>query len=815
MTWYVPAEPRFSQPGVVEALLVAILLLVMPIGYTVWRVLERRGHWAGASDPTVSFAHPMRARDRLAWQCYLILVAAVTIKLLFDVMAHDAESSARLLALTLFCAGMSCMTIAPVYPLVGPLAYCVLSYVLPRGHAATLVTMDLGVLSYLTFLSAAALGVRWARQRSAPSPAKGPLVWAIALLACWLAVVVLACVVAGRPLPQVVYRSTRFVQCFALFFVVANSGVGLADMRLLALTLGSLLTVKAFVATDVHLDQNLAMLLAISLPLVLVVARTAANRLTQCGFVLMVLYLFGLLVAIANRGAAVGVLLAVVAMWVASRHRLRNLLFATPLLVVGLAMFPMTEIGQRMTAAYQDGRFQGSAAERLQIWTAGVEMARDHALFGVGPDNFPLAVSSYDSTLQIAAHNSFIEMMAETGYVGLLAYVTVILTASWVCLVQARHRLDWRGVIAVGILGCLWAHVGAGTFLFSHSLVLSYVLLGVGVAITAAPVTHVYRARWRPNAERSAILPTLFSGMPVSWNEAIKVDRRRPFQYRLPRQAHPYAALLVVYSVFVILGSLSPFHFAAANLVDALQAFRVGLFRPVDFLDRADWLSNIALFIPWGFLAAAALASITTVRLPLLAQGLFVIAAAGCYSLCIEFMQLWFPPRVISPNDVVGEMVGAAIGVSVWILVGTSLSQVVASWMAERRPLTRLDYLGLGYAVLLVVCALWPFDLTINPVDVARRLREQRLGITALDAGAIGTLLWHLMLLLPIGIWLRTVAIRRAVGARDSRRVFFAGTLFVVALACCRLLVFSQTVSVVDVLGGMVGIALGAMWRRP
>lgn len=94
--------------------------------------------------------------------------------------------------------------------------------------------------------------------------------------------------------------------------------------------------------------------------------------------------------------------------------------------------------------------------ERLAHWQAGLDMARDNLLLGVGFGNYEVAYEDYgllnwDHPLG-HAHNYYINILAETGVLGTIFYLML-----WVIIfaqaVRLLRKLDWpdRG-IALGLL---------------------------------------------------------------------------------------------------------------------------------------------------------------------------------------------------------------------------------------------------------------------------------------------------------------------------------------------------------------------------
>jgi putative inorganic carbon (HCO3(-)) transporter len=130
-----------------------------------------------------------------------------------------------------------------------------------------------------------------------------------------------------------------------------------------------------------------------------------------------------------------------------------------------------------------------AVVERMAHWQAAWEMWLAHPAFGVGIGNYAVTYPAYalprwDDPLG-HAHNYYLNIAAETGLVGLGAYVILWLAAfwqSWRAVRAARGR--WRGV-AAGLLGMLVALSAHNLFdnLFVHGMA---VQVGIGLGMSAA-----------------------------------------------------------------------------------------------------------------------------------------------------------------------------------------------------------------------------------------------------------------------------------------------------------------------------------------
>jgi len=84
-----------------------------------------------------------------------------------------------------------------------------------------------------------------------------------------------------------------------------------------------------------------------------------------------------------------------------------------------------------------------STAERLAHWIAGLHMFLDHPILGVGIGNYADAYPRYFITIFVDplghAHNYYINIAAETGFIGLTAYVLFLLAMFAAGVTALRH----------------------------------------------------------------------------------------------------------------------------------------------------------------------------------------------------------------------------------------------------------------------------------------------------------------------------------------------------------------------------------------
>ena len=113
-------------------------------------------------------------------------------------------------------------------------------------------------------------------------------------------------------------------------------------------------------------------------------------------------------------------------------------------------------------------RYVWSASARMDYWTAGMRMVRQRPLMGVGLGNFAdhfFAHKTRTGEETRYAHNDYLQILAETGAVGLLAFVGLLAAWCWLALPRSRGPMgkpDGQTRAGVGWLAC----TGAAAFLF-------------------------------------------------------------------------------------------------------------------------------------------------------------------------------------------------------------------------------------------------------------------------------------------------------------------------------------------------------------
>jgi putative inorganic carbon (HCO3(-)) transporter len=166
-----------------------------------------------------------------------------------------------------------------------------------------------------------------------------------------------------------------------------------------------------------------------------------------------------------SRGAYLA--LAAIAVGLALSHRRRVLLLAGAV-AAGLLIGLIPPIFQRIAVQFQDvnGTTFFGRAGRLELWSATLQMLREHLLFGAGLSGFAERVAPFWNPTHperfIDPHNILLNFWVETGILGLIAFAWIMVVAFRVSWRAWRDsETEWRP-IELGVMLALVAIVAHG-----------------------------------------------------------------------------------------------------------------------------------------------------------------------------------------------------------------------------------------------------------------------------------------------------------------------------------------------------------------
>jgi glycopeptide antibiotics resistance protein len=277
--------------------------------------------------------------------------------------------------------------------------------------------------------------------------------------------------------------------------------------------------------------------------------------------------------------------------------------------------------------------------------------------------------------------------------------------------------------------------------------------------------------------------------------------------------------LAIFITAIAVYGSLSPFHYRPLEIRQAFEQFGRLHQAPRHPVLRADFLANVLLFIPISYCwLAVFVVDRRWSALTILAVA-FVVVLCAALSTALEFAQLWFPPRIPSQNDMIGQTLGSLLGIGLWFAVGQTITDWIRCCTVWRRRPGVIDWLLQAYLIGLVVHRLLPLDLTIRAGDLFHKYRGGMIRLVPFSDMGTGAAFFQelasqVAVFIPVGMLAATWLTSRHRPVRSIFPSVLFGGLIALGIELAQLPVYSRSTSTSEVLTGTLGVWVGAWLMR-
>lgn len=239
--------------------------------------------------------------------------------------------------------------------------------------------------------------------------------------------------------------------------------------------------------------NNLAIILVSAVPLTMSLLKQEKGLLAK-----MILFASGISIIVTvaltySRGGMIALIF--VLLWLLYNERKNRLVMVVFIIILAIIMYLFIEEFSHYQKLIRLVVKDQSFIQRLKLYRGGLRMFMAHPLIGVGLGNFIVWSTRYTGLiLALYAHNIFLHIAAETGIVGLFAFVLIIyhgVKASLVaCKNAAKYNLHDIMNYATGLKISLAGFIVAGMFLSQHFNKALWTLIGLCVAIEKITETY-------------------------------------------------------------------------------------------------------------------------------------------------------------------------------------------------------------------------------------------------------------------------------------------------------------------------------------
>lgn len=236
-------------------------------------------------------------------------------------------------------------------------------------------------------------------------------------------------------------------------------------------------------------DLALALMFPIAFSLSIMVTKSLPRYAYYLGWV-STITLFSAVIATQSRGGLLGIL-TIFAIFGIKKIK-SKLLLITLGIAVPLVLFLAAGISSRQSGGAAEEGLDASAQGRLYAWEAAIGMAVDRPLLGVGLDNFYYNYFFYSKHwdgINHAVHSTWFGVLAETGFLGLILFITIMVSLSKsaarsIRLIEQQCQLNHTmyacsQALFAGLVGTLVA----GTFLTHGFTWPIYIFAGLIIAM--------------------------------------------------------------------------------------------------------------------------------------------------------------------------------------------------------------------------------------------------------------------------------------------------------------------------------------------
>ncbi len=207
-----------------------------------------------------------------------------------------------------------------------------------------------------------------------------------------------------------------------------------------------------------------------------------------------------------------------------------------------------------------------------------------------------------------------------------------------------------------------------------------------------------------------------------------------------------------------VLGSWVPFHIESRSFDEVWGEFVASL--DIGGRGRGDFTANVLLGVPLGFLLISCLnVGCRRSFVTRLMHSLVVVAAVVCQGLVCELGQGWIVHRVPSSADVLAQMIGGIIGVTVWWTVGDSVEQAVSKSLGHRSLWTRSETALSLAAVGVLIWSVLPLDVLMSPAEIMGKWTRGGIELVPFTRPNTMPMEWlyqwaiSAVIAMPLGLW--------------------------------------------------------------
>ena len=277
-----------------------------------------------------------------------------------------------------------------------------------------------------------------------------------------------------------------------------------------------------------------------------------------------------------------------------------------------------------------------------------------------------------------------------------------------------------------------------------------------------------------------------------------------------------FAVASILLTLAACYGLIVPVEYRPLPFAEAIAQFADIKYLEIGPSRLADWIANLCLFVPLGFLYMGWVDVDRRRRIWGWLAAPMIVVLLAAVAVAMEFVQIWFPRRTVSQNDIFAEVIGGAAGVLLWLALGRVLTHIVRDLATEQRHQRFVARVLWIYVVLFLLYTLMPFDFAFTWSDIIGKFQQNRITLIPFarpyehGLELLGRIVRDVLMFIPVGVAAR-VDWRRGDLCRSPRAAIALALAIAAGAEAGQLLVLSNYADVTDVIVRGIGGAIGAV----
>jgi VanZ family protein len=255
-------------------------------------------------------------------------------------------------------------------------------------------------------------------------------------------------------------------------------------------------------------------------------------------------------------------------------------------------------------------------------------------------------------------------------------------------------------------------------------------------------------------------------------------------------------------TLLLIYASLVPLKYTPVSWEETQTRWKSIEWLSLGIGNRADWIANALVVMPSAFLFSGTVDYRRKSRWSLILLGPVIFLFLAAIVLWIELVQVWFPPRTVSQNDIFAGWVGAAVGIGAWAIFGRWMAFALEYFVSLDSTLSRIRWILGVLCLASIVYTVYPLDFVFSAEEFSEKVATGRirLGIAFADFVGLENIKATILSfgkLLPFGLWLGL--------SRRGPFPWIVIPLLSIALETVQIPIFSKFATSRDVVASIFG----------